>query len=153
LTWSQTFPVGGPGRIASRRASGPVMPRHTLAALFILIACAVVPATAAGAARAASPARNCSSADLRYPFQPGGPKTFGVFQLRIAGGPCATAHRVAAAWMKRFEAAFRAGRTVVPRSVSGFRFTTLPAREAQAFRERGQSATATIWFDYRIPNG
>jgi hypothetical protein len=134
-------------------ASGAVMPRHTLAAVFILIACAVVPETAAGAAAASPPARNCNSADLRYPFQPGGPKTFGVFQLRIAGGPCATAHRVAAAWMKRFETAFRAGRTVVPRSVSGFRFTTLPAREVQAFPERGESGRTTIWFDYRIPNG
>jgi hypothetical protein len=127
------------------------MPRHTLAAVGVLIVCAIVPATATGAA--APPARNCHSADLRYPFEPGGPKTFGVFQLRITGGPCATAHRVAAAWMKRFEAAFRAGRTVVPRSVAGFRFTTLPAHEVQAFSERGQSATATIWFDYRIPNG
>jgi len=123
------------------------MPRHTLAAVLILVACALVPATAAASAR------NCNSADLRYPFQPGGPKTFGVFELRIAGGPCATAHRVAAAWMKRFETAFRAGRTVVPRSVAGFRFTTLPAREVQAFSERGRSATTTIWFDYRIPNG
>jgi hypothetical protein len=29
----------------------------------------------------------------------------------------------------------------------------LPAHEVQAFSERGQSATTTIWFDYRIPNG
>jgi hypothetical protein len=115
----------------------------------LVVICALVGATSA----AGAPARTCNSADLRYPFQPGGPKTFGVFQLRIAGGPCATAHRVAAAWMKRFETAFRAGRTVVPRSVDGFRFITLPAHEVQAFPERGRSGATTIWFDYRIPNG
>jgi hypothetical protein len=37
--------------------------------------------------------------------------------------------------------------------VRGFRFTTLPTHDVQTFRERGESATATIWFDYRIPNG
>jgi hypothetical protein len=42
---------------------------------------------------------------------------------------------------------------VVPRSVDGFRFTTLPAHDAQEFRERGQMGNTTIWFDYRIPNG
>ncbi len=125
--------------------------RTSLGAVLVLVACALAAAAAATAASARS--RGCDSADLRYPFQPGGPKAFGVFELRIAGGRCATAHEVAAAWMKRFEAAFRAGRTVVPRSVAGFRFTTLPAHEVQAFRERGRSATTTIWFDYRIPNG
>jgi hypothetical protein len=125
------------------------MARPIWTSVLLLVAlCALVPATAG-----ATPARSCNSADLRYPFQPGGPKTFGVFELRIAAGPCATAHRVASAWMNRFETAFRAGRTVVPRSVAGFRFMTLPAPEPQEFRERGQSATATIWFDYRIPNG
>jgi hypothetical protein len=118
------------------------------AALLCSIACAF-PA----AALAATPAHSCNSADLRYPFQPGGPKTFGVFQLKIAGGPCATAHRVAQDWMRRFEAAFRAGRLVVPRSVDGFRFTTRPIPEVQAFPERGQAGATTIWFDYRIPNG
>jgi hypothetical protein len=126
--------------------------QRSAAAVLVLAACALAAAKAT-AAPAAAPARNCVPADLRYPFQPGGPKAFGVFNLRIAGGPCATAHRIAAAWMKRFEATFRAGRTIVPRSVGRFRFTTLPAREAQAFRERGRSAATTIWFDYRIPNG
>jgi hypothetical protein len=127
------------------------MPRQIrigVAALLVVATC-----TLAAAKATATPLRSCSSADLRYPFQPGGPKAFGVFELRIAGGPCATAHGVAAAWMKRFEAAFRAGRTVVPRSAAGFRFTTLPAREPQEFRERGRSANTTIWFDDRIPNG
>jgi hypothetical protein len=114
-----------------------------------LTAACLLPATAF----AAPPQRNCHSADLRYPFQPGGPRTFGVFSLRIAGGPCGTAHRVAKAWMSRFEAAFRAGRLIVPRAVDGFRFTTLDAHEAQEFRERGQMGATTIWFVYRIPNG
>jgi hypothetical protein len=115
----------------------------------LLIAACLLPATASAAAAP----RSCRSADLRYPFQPGGPRTFGVFSLRIVGGPCGTAHRVAKAWMSRFETAFRAGHLRVPRSVDGFRFATLPAREAQEFRERGQMGTATIWFTYRIANG
>jgi hypothetical protein len=55
--------------------------------------------------------------------------------------------------MRRFEAAFRAGRTDLPRSVRGFKFTTVPARLVQAFRLRGRRGTTTISFDYRIPNG
>ena|SRR6185312_2865050 len=115
-----------------------------------LIAACLLPGTAAAAA---SQQHGCGSADLRYPFMPGGPNTFGVFGLRIAHGSCTTAHRVAKAWMSRFEEAFRAGHLIMPRSVDGFRFTTLDAHEAQEFRERGQMATTTIWFEYRIPNG
>ncbi|HET6864531.1 MAG TPA: hypothetical protein VFH80_01365 [Solirubrobacteraceae bacterium] len=115
----------------------------------LLTAACLLPSTAA----AAVSQRNCRSADLRYPFMPGEPNTFGVFGLRIAHGPCTTAHRVAKAWMSRFETAFRAGHLIMPRSVDGFRFTTLDAHEAQEFRERGQMGTTTIWFDYRIPNG
>jgi hypothetical protein len=107
-----------------------------------------------GTATAATARRNCRSADLHYPFQPGGPRIFGVFALRIAHGPCTTAHHVAQDWMNKFETGFRKpGPLVIPRSVDGFRFTTLPAHEAQEFRERGQMGTTTIWFDYRIPNG
>jgi len=148
---AETFP---PGRIGSLAASWARTTRHirtSLAAVLVVVAMrALVPAAAAAAPASA---RTCSSADLRYAYQPGGPKAFGVFQVRIAGGPCVTAHRVVAAWMKRFETALRAGRTIVPRSVAGFRFTTLPAHEAQEFRERGRSGATTIWFDYRIPNG
>ena len=120
----------------------------------VLVAAYLLPAAAAGAAAtgAAAPL-SCQSRDLRYPFEPGGPKTFGVFNLRIAGGRCPLAHRVAKAWMTKFEAAFRAGRTVLPRSVNGFSFATLPAHVAQTFRERGRTRATTIWFDYRIPNG
>jgi hypothetical protein len=107
-----------------------------------------------GAAIAATPTRHCGSADLRYPFMPGGPRTFGVFKLRIANGRCATAHRIAHEWMNRFEASFRgAGPLRVPRHVEGFEFTTLPIPEVQAFPERGRKGVTTIWFDYRIPNG
>jgi hypothetical protein len=107
-----------------------------------------------GTAVAAASQHSCRSADLRYPFQQGGPRIFGVFGLRIAHGPCTTAHGVAQAWMSKFETAFRKqGPLVVPRSVDGFRFTTLPAHDAQEFRERGQMGNTTIWFDYRIPNG
>jgi hypothetical protein len=97
----------------------------------------------------AKPTR-CKSADLRYPFHPGGPKTFGVFRLKITNGTCATAHRVAKRWMKRFEASPSA---TVPRHVFGFTFKTLPATEAQAYRERGRNGTKTIRFVYRVPNG
>ena len=126
------------------------MPRSVkLLIAALLITAWLLPATAAAAAQP----RNCRSADLHFPFQPGGPRIFGVFALQIANGPCTTAHRVAQAWMSRFETAFRAGHLIVPRSVGGFRFTTLPAHEAQEFRERGQMGVTTIWFKYRIPNG
>jgi hypothetical protein len=101
----------------------------------------------------AKPTLRCKSADLRYPFEPGGPKTFGVFKLRITGGGCTTAHRVAKAWMDEFEADIRAGRLRLPRAVAGFTFTTLPPNAAQTYRERGRKRTTTIRFDYRVPNG
>jgi hypothetical protein len=115
----------------------------------------VAAAAAAGApAAGAQPAvRHCRSADLRYPFQPGGPNTFGVFKLRITGGRCATAHRVAKRWMDRFEADLRAGRVRLPRNVLGFRFTTLRPDAAQTYNERGRRGATTIRFDYRVPNG
>jgi hypothetical protein len=101
----------------------------------------------------ARPTLRCKSADLRYPFESGGPKTFGVFKLQITGGKCTTAHRVAKAWMKKFEANIRDGRLKLPRAVAGFTFTTLPANAAQTYRERGRKRNTTIRFDYRVPNG
>ena len=95
----------------------------------------------------------CRSADLRYPFMPGGPNDFGVFRLRITGGSCTTAHRIAKAWMTRFEANLRAGHVRLPRRVEGFTFTTLRPIEAQTYRERGRRSATTIRFDYRVPNG
>jgi hypothetical protein len=110
---------------------------------------AAMPTPVAGA----RPTLGCKSADLRYPFMPGGPKTFGVFKLQITGGSCATAHRVAKAWMTRFEANIKAGSTKRPRSVSGFTFTELRPNAAQTYRERGRNGTTSIRFDYRVPNG
>src|SRR4051794_23081816 len=120
--------------------------RHLLAAA-VLGAALLAPATAA-----AKPAR-CKSADLRYPFRPGGPKTFGVFRLRVSGGSCATAHRVAMHWMDHFEGNVLRGHVRLPRHVDGFTFTDVPPNAAQTFSEVGRRSATTIRFDYRVPNG
>jgi hypothetical protein len=122
----------------------------TCAAAVVSAAVAALPASAVADAR---PTLRCKSADLRYPFEAGGPKTFGVFKLRITGGRCTTAHRVAKAWMNKFEASLREGEVKLPRHVAGFAFKTLPANAAQTYRERGRKRTKTIRFDYRVPNG
>src|SRR5688500_11391351 len=96
-----------------------------------LIALAAL-AVALPASDAPAAGKTCKSADLRYPFQPGGPKTFGVFRLRITGGSCATAHRIAKAWMQEFEASLRGtGKLRLPKSVGGFTFKTLKPTAAQ----------------------
>jgi hypothetical protein len=118
-----------------------------LAVVIATAAALLIPATAD-----ARPTR-CKSADLRYPFMPGGPNTFGVFRLKITNGKCTTAHRVAKAWMKRFEANLSAGHVKLPRHVGGFTFETLAPNEAQTYRERGRKRAKTIRFDYRVPNG
>jgi hypothetical protein len=124
--------------------------RHALCAAVVPLAVAAfAPATAAQA----SSTLRCKSADLRYRFQPDLPKDFGVFKLRITGGSCRTAHRVAKAWMNEFEGDLLRGHVKLPRSVLGYRFTTLPATEAQTYNERGRKAATTIRFDYRVPNG
>ena len=115
--------------------------------------CAALAAAVLLPASGAQAAERCASADLRYPLQPGGPKTFGVFKLRITNGGCKTAHRVAKEWMQRFEADLADGRLKLPKHVDGFTFKTLPATEAQTFRERGRDGDRTIRFDYRVPNG
>ncbi|UGS36704.1 hypothetical protein [Capillimicrobium parvum] len=125
--------------------------RPTVLAVTMLIAVAVALAAATGAD--AQSARTCRSADLRYPFMKGGPETFGVFRLKIAGGGCATAHRVAKGWMQRFEAGLRAGRVKLRRTVSGFAFRQLPPNAAQTYRLIGRRGPATIRFDYVVPNG
>jgi hypothetical protein len=91
--------------------------------------------------------------DLTIVPPSGGPNTFGVFRLKIAGGSCTTAHRVAKTWMRRFEADLRNGRVKLPRHVRGFAFDTLRATEAQSYRERGRKGAKTIRFLYRVPNG
>lgn len=104
-------------------------------------------------ASAASAGHRCRSSDLRYAFSPGAPKAFGVFRLRVAGGSCTTARRVAHAWMNGFEINIHNGTETLPQLVRGFTFVTLPAHEAQTYRERGTKASTTIRFDYRVPNG
>jgi len=101
-----------------------------------------------GAGTAEAKPTTCKSADLRYPFEPGGPKTFGVFKLTVEGGSCTTAHRVAKAWKQAFEVHFK-----VPKTVKGFVFKTLKPTEAQSYNERGRKGTTTIRFVYRVPNG
>jgi len=130
------------------------MPWHHLRALpAVGLVVAVVALLAAAAPAHASPTRRCKAADLRYPFAPGGPKTFGVFKLQVTAGRCATAHRVARTWMAEFELDLLLGRVRLPRKVAGFRFTSLPPNAAQTYRERGRKGATTIRFDYRVPNG
>jgi len=100
---------------------------------------------------AASPAHaatTCKSADLRYPFAKGGPKSFGVFHLRASGASCSTAHAVAAAWKKKFEVKYN-----LPKSVNGYTFTELEPTAAQTYRLRGVKGSVRINFDYVVPNG
>ena len=100
---------------------------------------------------AASPAQaatTCKSADLRYPFTKGGPKTFGVFHLRATGASCSTAHAVAAAWKKKFEVKYD-----LPKTVNGYTFTELEPTAAQTYRLRGVKGSVRINFDYVVPNG
>lgn len=122
-------------------------------ALTAIAASLVLAAPAATATAHPAAAHRCNSADLRYPFTTGGPKTFGVFRLRIAAGRCTTAHRVARAWMKRFESNLRKGRIRLRGSVLGFTFTTLRPNAAQTYRLRGRRGATTIRFDYVVPNG
>jgi hypothetical protein len=132
------------------------MPHHLRIRPAICAAAVVVTTIAASAPAVASAATSytrCKSADLRYPFQPGGPNDFGVFRLKVVSGSCTTAHRVAKKWMRRFEANLRAGHVKLPRSVEGFAFESLPPNEAQTYRLRGRRDATTIHFSYRVPNG
>jgi hypothetical protein len=113
-----------------------------------VLALVLIPAAAAQA----KPTR-CASADLRYPFEEGGPNTFGVFKLRVTHGSCTTAHRVAKKWMTRFERNLRAGKVKLPKNVEGFAFKTLKADQAQSYNERGRKDGTTIRFEYVVPNG
>lgn len=116
--------------------------------MLVAVAALLVVATPAHAA-----ARSCKAGDLHYPFQPGGPKTFGVFKLTVTGGSCAKAHRVARSWMAEFELNLLLGKVKLPRKVAGFSFKSLPPDAAQTYRERGRRGATTIRFDYRVPNG
>lgn len=121
--------------------------RFLLPALAILAVLVVAPA-------AEAKARSCASADLRYPFEPGGAKTFGVFKLKVSGASCTTGHHAAHAWMAKFEASLRGeGELEVPKSAGGFRWKQLPPNAAQTYRLRGTKGKTTVTFDYVVPNG
>ena len=122
------------------------MPRIRLAACAAGLVLALL-------AAAPAQAKSCDSADLRYPFEPGGAKTFGVFKLQTTSGSCAKAHRVARTWMAEFELNLLLGHVTLPRRVSGFRFVLLPPDAAQTYRMRGRKRATTIRFDYVVPNG
>jgi len=107
------------------------MARASLRIRFLACLIAIAAGLCLPAAADARTTHRCKSADLRYPFEAGGPKTFGVFRLRITGGRCATAHRVAKIWMEKLEASIHgSGPLKVPRSAGGFAFKTLPPTAA-----------------------
>ena len=116
----------------------------------LLLALAAVPAAEAAAAASAPKTLRCSAADLRYGIQEGMPHYFGVWRLKITGGSCATAHRVAKTWQRRFE---QSPTATLPRSVRGFRFRQLPPNAAQTYRLRGTKGSKVVTFDYVVPNG
>src|SRR3954462_6414419 len=119
------------------------------AAVLLAALVALLPAAVANAKT-----RTCNSSDLRYAFMPGQPKFFGVHKLRVTGGRCAGAHRVAKAWMKRFEANIkRPGPLKLPRHVRGFTFKQVPVKAAQTFGLRGTRGRTVIRFNYVVPNG
>jgi hypothetical protein len=105
-------------------------------------------------AAAEAKARSCSSADLRYPFEPGGKKTFGVFKLKATGATCLAAHHAAHAWMAEFEASLRGdGPLRMPRTAGGFKWRELQPNAAQTYRLRGTKGSKVVTFDYVVPNG
>ncbi|HEY7077550.1 MAG TPA: hypothetical protein VH418_19365 [Solirubrobacteraceae bacterium] len=123
--------------------------RHFICAAVLLATLAALPAAAASARTT----RTCTSSDLRYAFMPGQPKFFGVHKLRVTGGRCATAHRVAKRWMTRFEANLKRGSDALPRHVRGFTFKQVPVKASQTFGLRGTRGQTIIRFNYVVPNG
>jgi hypothetical protein len=126
--------------------------RHALP-LLAVVAAVAAPAPAASAAPTAGAARACASKDLRYPFEPGGPKTFGVFALTARGTTCPTAHRLARTWQARFEHDLMRGRLRFPKRIEGYRFRRLPVHAAQTYTLRGTKGARRVQFDYAVPNG
>jgi hypothetical protein len=113
----------------------------------------LLPAIVALALLPGAATHNCKSSDLRFPFQPGGPKTFGVFRLKATHTSCATAHEVAKDWKKRFQANQNHGKDTLPKQVDGFIFTTFETHAAQTVGMKGRRGAATLQFRYVIPNG
>ena len=120
----------------------------------LLPALAAVALLAAASPAAEAKPRSCASADLRYPFEPGGKKTFGVFKLKATGTSCVTAHHAAHAWMAKFEASLRGeGELELPRTAGGFKWKELRPNAAQTYRLRGTKGSKVVTFDYVVPNG
>jgi hypothetical protein len=117
------------------------------------LAAAVAGLALVAAAPAQAATHRCNASDLQFPFMPGGPKFFGVHHLKVTGGTCATAHRVAKDFKKRFEARLRKGGETPPKHVDGFTFTQVPVHEAQTFGLKGVRGGVTIRFTYVVPNG
>ena len=122
------------------------MTLRPLAVSALLASLAVVPAATATTPKTL----RCASADLRYPFQEGLPNDFGVWRLKITNGSCATAHRIAKTWQRRFE---QSSTGALPRTVRNFRFRQLPPNAAQTYRLRGTRGATVVRFDYVVPNG
>ena len=117
-----------------------------------VLAALVLLTVAAPAAEAKT--RSCASGDLRYPFKPGGKKTFGVFKLKATNTTCRTAHHAAHAWMAEFEASLRGeGPLELPRTAGGFKWKELQPNAAQTYRLHGTKGSKRVTFDYVVPNG
>ena len=120
----------------------------------LLTVLAAVSLLAVAAPAADAKPRSCASGDLRYPFEPGGKKTFGVFKLRATKTTCKTAHHAAHAWMAEFEASLRGdGPLELPRTAGGFKWRELQPNAAQTYRLRGTNGSKRVTFDYVVPNG
>jgi hypothetical protein len=122
--------------------------RRLLLPATLIAALAAVPSAAPAAVDAKT--LRCASADLRYGIQEGMPHFFGVHRLKVTDGTCATAHRVAKRWQRRFE---RSPTATLPRKVYGFRFRQLPPNAAQTYRLKGTRGTTVVRFAYVVPNG
>jgi hypothetical protein len=117
------------------------------------LAAAVAGLALLAAAPAHAATHACRSSDLQFPFMPGGPKFFGVHKLKVSGGTCATAHRVAKDWKRRFEANLKRGSEKLPKHVDGFTFSQVEVHAAQTFGMKGVRGPTTIRFNYVVPNG
>ena len=95
-------------------------------------------------------AQRCRAADLRYGIQDGMPRDFGVWRLRVTGGSCTTAHRVARAFQLKL---IQSPTGKVPRTVAGFQIDQLPPHAAQTYTLRATRGRTIVEFDEVVPNG
>jgi len=100
---------------------------------------AVAPASAAPTA--------CKSSDLRYSFNPGGPKTFGVFNLRQTATTCKVARYVAKEFGRKYESTGK-----LPKRAGGFAifgYTSGP----QQVTIKATAGRKVVRFRYVVANG